>query len=136
MTQDRTNDPGTLLPSLRVKLQEFTDSLTPEGQGQFGSGGIAGGVGTLSPAFRAKAQQAADGLTAEEKTQVRALLRHMDAEAGVKEDTLGQMIKEERVEPMPEGVGGGGGGLLGLIGGKVWEHSGIPDAWRAISYFL
>jgi len=133
MTNEQT---GTLLPSLRVKLQEFTDSLTPEEQGQLGSIGIAGGAGTLSPALRARAQQAADGLTAEEKTQVRALLRHMDAAAGAEEDTVGQMIKREQVEPMPEGLGGGGGALPGLIVGKVWEHSGIPGAWQAIKLFL
>lgn len=134
--QTRTSDLDTLSPSLRAKLQQLADGLTAEDEAQLSAMRRTARTSDLSPSLRAKGEQAAGRLTAEETAQLRRLFERTAVGAATgEEDTRGQMIKEPRVQPMPEGTGGGGGlklqhvvnliGLVSFVGGLLQGPAGL-----------
>jgi hypothetical protein len=91
MTRQPENSSGDLSPSLRTKLQAFTDGLTPEEHAQVGALRTADVTGMLSPLPEAKAGRAVEALTTEDEAQLRLLLERagVGAAAGEETDTRG-----------------------------------------------
>jgi hypothetical protein len=110
MTQ-QTENPGTLSPSLRTKLQQFAAELTPEEWTQvrplvqLASAGREAIDGEevegyqLLPSLQAKVQQAAEGLTPEDQAQLRLLMQQAraGAAAGDEEQVEGYMSPSNRI---------------------------------------
>ncbi|MGH2587252.1 MAG: hypothetical protein ACRDJE_20240, partial [Dehalococcoidia bacterium] len=72
--QTEFNDPGTIAPSLRAKLQQFADGLTLEEEAQLRSIQTERRTDTLLPSLVAKVEQAADGLSPDDEAQLHHLL--------------------------------------------------------------
>lgn len=140
MTQQAQNDPNAVLPSLAAKLNTLLDGLTPEEEVQLY--GMPSGLtnATISPSLREKLQRSARALTSEEQAQIRTLAAQGRPDRDG--DTTGHMIAQyddglgNKGRPKPVEGTGGGGAIVGAIGSEIWKRSGIPDAIKAINWFL
>lgn len=102
--------------ALQTKLRQFADGLTPEEQAQLRAMRAESHTDELTPSLRDKLQRSADGLTPAEEGQLRLLMQRAGAGAppGEEADARGHMIAQDRLQPGPDGTGGGGdlGGLI------------------------
>ena len=76
MSQQTDNSPGALAPSLRAKLEQFADGLTPDEQAEMRAmqGEPEDVTGMLSPSLEDKARRAVEELTPEEEAELYRLL--------------------------------------------------------------
>lgn len=103
-------------PTLRAKLQQLVDGLTPDEGAQMRSVLPVGSWNELSPLLQRRLRRFVDELSPEEDTQLRLLQRSAaDAATGDQADVAGHMTplyddgQGYKGRPRPtEGAGGGG----------------------------